>query len=521
LVIRSRYAALGEWQGGKLVPGRFRADPTDSLLQTLCTGDLVRVRPDGVVVVVGRKDRQVKIRGMRVEPYEIENVLRRSPNVLDAAVVAHHDGERVALVAFVVLRPEKNQDAIAALRARLRAVLPAHMQPARIVPIDALPLLPGYKVDVDALLARDATRPDGDAPAAPASADEPQRSRELIAQTWERILDRSALAADTPFDQAGGDSLGLLRLIFELEAQCGVMLPLSAFDLAMRPSELARALDGLLSGSPAASLAVLGQLGAPRPPLLALLAAGERTPPVFMTHGLGGDVTGLVQLACNLHSRHPVYALQADGDGIDRIEDIGRDFADTIEALQPAGPCLLIGASLGGLIMFEAARCLSRRGREIGLLALLDTYPPPTFWPWRGWLWLLVRRSWLQLVGLTRLAPGALIPRLQYLRASFIWHMQGRLGLASRPLAGWAKSGLSRSVEGLAAAGARYRPRFHSGKLTFLKADAGDAPVEVWEQWAEAIEVITVPGAHGAFVGSAILGTELANCIDRALGEYR
>jgi amino acid adenylation domain-containing protein len=521
LVVRSRYTALGEWQGGRLVPARFCADPDDPSRRILRTGDLVRLRADGVIVVVGRKDRQVQIRGMRVEPYEIENVLRRSSSVLDAAVVAPHDGERVALVAFVVLRPEEGQDAIAGLRERLRAALPAHMQPARIVPIEALPLLPGCKVDVDALLALDAARPDGDAPAAPASAGQPQRSRELVAQTWERILDRSALAADTPLDQAGGDSLKLLQLVFELEAQCGIMLPLSAFDLAMRPSELARTLHGLLAGSPAAALAVPAQLGAPRqrPPLV-LLAGGDRDPPVFVAHGLGG-LADLISLGRNIGSGHPVYGLQADGFGIDRIEDIARDFAESIEALQLTGPCLLIGASLGGLIMLETARCLTQRGREIGLLALLDTYPPPTFWPWRGWFWLLVRRSWLQVAGLTKLAPSALIPRLRYLRASFMWHMQGRLGLASRPLAGWAVTGLSRSVEGLTAAGARYRPRFYPGKLTFLKADAGDAPVEIWEPWAEEIEVVTVPGTHGSILRSASLSTELANCIDRALGENR
>jgi thioesterase domain-containing protein len=256
-----------------------------------------------------------------------------------------------------------------------------------------------------------------------------------------------------------------------------------------------------------------------RPPLV-LLAAGGRAPPVFVTHGLGG-LAGLVPLGRYLGSGRPVYGLGATGDGIGCIEDIARDFAETIEALQPTGPCLLIGASLGGLIMLEAARCLSQRGREIGLLALLDTYPPPTFWPLRGWLWLLIWRSWLQVAGLTKLAPGALIPRLRYLRASFIWHMQGRLGLSHhwRSPAGRAASGLSRSVEGLAAAGARYRPRFYHGKLTFLKADAGDAPVEIWEPWAAEIEVITVPGTHGSI--NAALGAQLADCIDRALGENR
>jgi thioesterase domain-containing protein len=78
--------------------------------------------------------------------------------------------------------------------------------------------------------------------------------------------------------------------------------------------------------------------------------------------------------------------------------------------------------------------------------------------------------------------------------------------------------GLAGSRERLARAAARYRPRFYRGKLTFLKADAGDAPIQVWEPWAKEIEVITVPGTHGSILHSESLGTMLSNCVDRALG---
>ena len=523
LVIRSRYTALGEWQGGRAVAGRMRSDPADPSLRTLRTGDLVRVRADGVVVVVGRKDRQVKIRGMRVEPYEIENALRRSPVVLDAAVVARHEGESAILVAFVVLPPEEGEQAIAALRAQLRTSLPPYMQPARIVPIDTLPLLPGHKVDVDALLALDPARPGGAVSAAPVIAGQAQHPRELVAQAWGRIVDRAALAADTPFDQAGGDSLGMLRLLFELEAQCGVMLPLSAFDLSMRPSELARTLGDLVEGRPTARPVGGGEEGTPRSSPLVLLSAGDRAPPVFMAHSLSGIVSELVPLARHLRSRHPVYGLQASGDAIDRIEHIAQNFGEAIEALQPAGPCLLIGSSLGGLIMFQVARRLAQRGREIGLLALLDTYPDRRFWSSRVYMRWWVRRLKHHVPVLSELRPIELIPRLCQLCAAFIKHLGTYLGLGLPPrhVPETAEPALHRLREGLLTAEARYRPQFYPGKLTFVRAETvlnmPDDPIGVWGPLSKEIEVINVPGTHVSILHSETLGAQLSRCLQRTL----
>ena len=245
LVVRGRYAALGEWQGGRLIPGRLRPDRANASCRVLRTGDLVRVRPDGVVAVVGRKDRQVKIRGMRVELYEVENALRRSPGVLDAAVVAHHGNDGATLVAFVVLHAPESEQAIAALRRRLRAALPVYMQPARIVPIEALPLLPGHKVDVDALLALDTARPKGAVSVAPGSAaaarnhqGEVAQSTEprpfsiieqTVAESWAELLGQADIGLDSNFFALGGHSLMALKCLSKLRDKLPVALSLSDF----------------------------------------------------------------------------------------------------------------------------------------------------------------------------------------------------------------------------------------------------------------------------------------------------
>ena len=126
----------------------------------LRTGDVVRLRPDGLLEFVGRTDTQVKIRGNRVEPAEIEDVLRRAPDVVDVAVLARRAGEETMLVAFVVCTGADDEDALRErLTQRLQSALPSYMHPSRIVFIDRLPRTRNGKLDTEALLALDKARP--------------------------------------------------------------------------------------------------------------------------------------------------------------------------------------------------------------------------------------------------------------------------------------------------------------------------------------------------------------------------
>jgi acyl-coenzyme A synthetase/AMP-(fatty) acid ligase len=152
LWMRTRYAALGEWQDGRVVPGRIEPDPIDPSLRVFRTGDLARLTPDGAIVVLGRKDRMLKVNGMRVELAEVEAALRRSPEVAQAAVVARQSGGRVLLAGFVVPADTAQPGIETRLREALVQHLPAHMRPARIVAIGTMPLLPGGKRDEGALL---------------------------------------------------------------------------------------------------------------------------------------------------------------------------------------------------------------------------------------------------------------------------------------------------------------------------------------------------------------------------------
>jgi non-ribosomal peptide synthetase component F len=151
LVLRSRCVALGEWQGGRLVPGRMPPVAGRPGWRFFRTGDLLRVQPDGMMRVLGRADRQVKINGFRVEPAEIEAVLRAVPGVADAAVVATTASDRVTLHGFVAATDVDPAALVATLRERLAAGLPPRSRPSSLVVLDRLPTLPGGKIDLLAL----------------------------------------------------------------------------------------------------------------------------------------------------------------------------------------------------------------------------------------------------------------------------------------------------------------------------------------------------------------------------------
>ena len=147
LVLRSPYNALGEWHAGRVRTGMLLVDPVDPSRRVHHTGDIVRRGSDDVYVVLGRKDRMLKINGQRVEPGEIEAALRGCEGVADCAVVSPNGR---TIVGFVVL---EGAGGVERIRAAVRGRLPAAMLPSRIVPLDALPRLPGGKVDLVRLTA--------------------------------------------------------------------------------------------------------------------------------------------------------------------------------------------------------------------------------------------------------------------------------------------------------------------------------------------------------------------------------
>ncbi|WP_137992790.1 non-ribosomal peptide synthetase [Streptomyces vilmorinianum] len=188
------------------------------------TGDVVRWREDGNLEFLGRADRQVKIRGLRIEPGEIEHALARWPGVGEGRVVVDRPGTPGArLIAYVVAEPGVVVDG-GAVRAGLLERLPLHMVPAQVVVIDALPLTANGKLDQSRLPA--AVEGSGGVFRAPSTAVEKE-----LAVIWQELLDvpLERIGAGDGFFDLGGNSLQVTRLISRIR---------DVFQVALEPRTL-------------------------------------------------------------------------------------------------------------------------------------------------------------------------------------------------------------------------------------------------------------------------------------------
>jgi acyl carrier protein len=264
VVVRTPYLARGYLNDAALTAARFRPNPAtgDPADRVYFTGDLGRWRADGVVELAGRADRQVQVRGFRVEPGEVEAALAAHPAVRAAAVVPRDaaDGGRT-LVAYVVAGVD---DAAAELRPWLSERLPGYMVPSAFVAMGALPLTANGKLDAAAL-------PDPE-PAAAAEHVAPRTAAEqVVAEIWAEVLHVDRVGAEDDFFALGGHSLLATQVLSRVEQAFGVKLPVRALFEEPTVAALAARLESSAEGTLADALAELDALSEEE--LMALLEA--------------------------------------------------------------------------------------------------------------------------------------------------------------------------------------------------------------------------------------------------------
>lgn len=345
------------------------------------TGDLACLGPNGCLHYLGRLDSQVKIRGVRVEPEEIRAALLGHPGVREAAVdVVIHPESGVHLVAYVVGRGDEAKEGVVsgpgpqALREFLADRLPAEMLPQAYVRLDAIPLTRSGKVDRGALPAarRAALATDPVAPVAPPG----DAVEAAVAGVFETLIGVAPVGPEDDFFGLGGHSLLALRLVAQLGAEFGVELPVSVLFAHVdahggspaSPRRLARSIDAART---AASFGATTD-----PPVLVALQTHGAGAPLFCVHPAGGEIIGFRGLA-GPGLQRPLYALQASAlehDAAPSIEDLAGQYLAAIRAVQPAGPYLLLGWSMGGLVALELARRLEREGERTDMLFLVESY---------------------------------------------------------------------------------------------------------------------------------------------------
>ncbi|MET0236257.1 MAG: amino acid adenylation domain-containing protein [Kibdelosporangium sp.] len=215
-----------------LTANRFLADPfSDTGARMYRTGDVVRRLADGTIDYLGRADDQVKVRGFRIEPGEIETVLTSHPSVGSAVVVARAEEGRKHLVAYVV--PANGGVDAAELRSATAETLPDYMVPAAFVPIDRLPLNSNGKLDRAALPSPDwalAPRTDHVAPRTD--------TEKAVSEIWAMVLGVDHVGVEDNFFELGGDSIQSVLISARTNA---------AFDISLTPRDVmtARTVEAL------------------------------------------------------------------------------------------------------------------------------------------------------------------------------------------------------------------------------------------------------------------------------------
>jgi amino acid adenylation domain-containing protein len=308
------------------------------------TGDLVRLRPDGALEFHGRRDRQLKVRGMRVEPAEIEAALSSCTGVEAAAVALHH-GE---LVGYVVGSPVDP-------RAELAERRPEHLVPSVVLELDRLPTTPHGKLD------RAALPPPGAADRSPVAARDLLELR--LTQVFERILGSGPVGVRDDFFARGGNSLRAVELVEAVRRDLCAELPLNA--VFTRPT-----VEGLS--------AVLAAAGTPADDLIVPLAGGPAgPPPLFLVHPQSGDVCCYLHLARGLAGEVAVRGIESVGYNTDdrpleTIEAMAERYLTELTKVAPSGPYRLAGWSFGGNVAFELAARLEAAGERVGFLGIID-----------------------------------------------------------------------------------------------------------------------------------------------------
>ncbi|MCB2262546.1 MAG: amino acid adenylation domain-containing protein [Candidatus Thiosymbion ectosymbiont of Robbea hypermnestra] len=331
------------------------------------TGDLARWLPDGNLEYLGRLDHQVKLRGFRIEPGEIETRLARHPSIRQSAVIVwepHPDDKRLVAYYASNVEPAPTPDE---LRHFMEEKLPDYMVPARFVLLEGMPLTPNGKIDRRRLPTpapfQRGVEQEFIAPRTPIE--------KTLVDIWSDVLGRESIGIFDNFFELGGHSLLATRLFSLLREHLGMDLPLRVLFEHPTPAGLARAIH----------------IQEDRPPGILFpfkTGAGNREPPLFCVHPIGGGAFCYRELAACLDESQPVYGIQAVGfegkaEPLTTVEAMAVRYVEEITTLYPEDPCNLYGWSFGGVVAFEMARVLKSAGREVTLLVLADTGHPSAF----------------------------------------------------------------------------------------------------------------------------------------------
>ncbi len=342
------------------------------------TGDAAKRRADGSVVILGRLDRQIKLRGFRIELEEIERVLMTCEGVSLAAVELVGKGtESARLVAWIAASGEVRGESLESrASAWLREHVPHYMVPDTVMARDHLPSLTNGKLDRAALVAS-IPGPGGVVHAIPTEARRVLTvNQQKVAEAWSEVFAGRRATPDADFFAWGGHSLTVLRLVTALARRTGKSLAPSAIFKARTVERIAALLD---DSAIVPQFPLVESFGEPTAELCLVGIPGLMGHPIAY-YGLWQELNRILPT--------PVGCLSFDFTALFEPPHASGSVASAIDAIvahvdraAPRSRLCLLGYSMGGELALGAARVLAERGRPVEHVWLLDAFPAWSVWP--------------------------------------------------------------------------------------------------------------------------------------------
>ena len=483
------------------------------------TGDLARFIPgtNGLLDYLGRIDRQIKVRGYRDEPGEVEMCIKAIPGVIDAAVVTvdfSEQGSRLA-VYYSLSLPEITSDEI---KDRVKERLPSHMVPSYFVLLDEIP-----RSSLGEIIETALPQPKRTSNEVVKSPLESEIEIE-VGNIWSQCLDHSDVALEDNFFDCGGDSILAVRLVALIRKQFGIDLSISRFLTNPTVEDLVRMVERNEKTS---------ETGVP----LVCLKKGDEASPLFLVHAVGGDVYSYADLAKRVGETKSVYAFRSPAldaqEYPETIEKMAASYVTAMRKIQPAGAYYLGGWSMGGVVAYEMARQLESSGDEVEMLLLIESYTPSQV--------IEYERSLLKSTGLDegdaespiilsfandrlRLDNAVLMRCMKSADGDSerLWeHLMEHVSKTGIDSKGVGPEQLQREYAAFKAhtlAMNRYKPESYSGKIALVYGDK--APPDGLKEWSKlsggGVELIKVPGDHYAVFEDSAIDT-IAEWLSRRL----
>lgn len=354
--------AKGYWKrpeltAEKFIENKFSETKNDILYRT---GDLGRMLPNNEIECLGRLDQQVKIRGHRIEPGEVEQALLLLDGIKYAVVLANEN----FLIAHIVPDSsiENAEIQIPLWRETLASQLPPLLIPYDYNILEKMPTTLNGKIDRKALLQYKSNKKQNYTEAR-------TEAEKIVAAIWKENLNIEKIDIFSNFFEMGGHSLIAVRVMNKLEQKTGKMLPLSALFEHSTIEKFAKLLNP--------DKEIISDCLVPIKP------NGNKIP-LFIVHGAGLNVLNFINLSKHFDEEQPVYGIQGNAKKYDEwyesIEDMARHYIEAIVKINPNGPFALAGFSFGGVVTFEMARQLKEQGKTVSLIGLLDSYVDSSYY---------------------------------------------------------------------------------------------------------------------------------------------